>query len=247
MCAVAAAVTHSQQSARRLLGSAHRLWLPGLCLLITCALWADLATAATPEITQRFLAATRQFEAARAGATDATPQAQAAFRQLLASDPSNPLYLAYYGSTLALAARDSRLPWQRINLVRVSMGTLDRALGLLTPEDDYRLMRDIPVSLETRLVAVATFVAMPSVLHRLPVAKQQLEYAMSSPVFSTASPELRGRFYYEVALVAQQEGQPNVERQALRQVLACAPASLDLDAVRARLNKLGGGTGHDSR
>jgi hypothetical protein len=129
--------------------------------------------------------------------------------------------------------------------VRESLGTLDRALGLLRPEDDRRMIRDIPVSLETRLVAVATFVAMPEVLNRLPVAKQQLAAAMNSPAFATAPPELRGRFYYEVALVAEAQGQPDAEREALRQVLAYAPASLDLKEVRARLAKLQNG-GSDS-
>jgi hypothetical protein len=217
--------------------------------LLVCLLCAGIARPASPDTTDRFVEATRRFEDARAGSAVATPKAQAAFRDLLAADPKNPLYLAYYGSTLAMLARDSRLPWQRLNFVRESLGTLDRALGLLRPEDDRRMIRDIPVSLETRLVAVATFVAMPEVLNRLPVAKQQLAAAMSSPAFATAPLELRGRFYYEVALVAEAEGQPDAERDALRHVLTYAPTSLDLNEVRARLAKLESGSvpaGHTS-
>lgn len=236
--AVPAAVTNAQHKAaapwRITLGRVF-----GLYLLLSYSVWAGIARPASPEMTERFLDATRKFEDARAGASEATPQAQAAFRNLLASDPNNPLYLAYYGSTLAMLARDSHSPLQRLNFVRQSMGTIDKALGLLRPADDYRLMRDIPVSLETRLVAVATFVALPVILHRLPAAKQQLGFAMSSPVFATAPPELRGRLYYEAALIAQAEGQPDAERDALQQVLAYAPPSLDMAEVRARLAKLG--------
>lgn len=148
--------------------------------------------------------------------------------------------MAYYGSTLALQARDSHAPWQRLSLVRESISTLDRALALLKPADDQRSNRDIPVSLETRLVAIATFVALPELFHRLPAAKQQLDLAMGSALFANASSEVRGRFYYEVALVAQAEGQTEKERVALRQVLQLAPPSLDLNEVRARLSHLGG-------
>jgi len=232
-------VTKQQASAR----SSHArgaLWrrFVGVHLLLACALWAGAARPESLAPIDRFLQATRKFEDARAGSTQATPQAQAAFQQLLAVDPNNPLYLAYYGSTLALQARDSHLPWQRINLVRESIGTLDKALGLLQPADDRRLLRDIPVSLETRLIAIATFVALPEVLHKLPAAKQQLTLAMDSPAFASSPAELRGRFYYELALVAAAEGQTDTERTALRQVLQNAPASLDLDEVRARLAKL---------
>jgi hypothetical protein len=202
--------------------------------------WAHAASVGSGD---RFLAAIHAFETARAGSADATPVAQADFHELLASEPGNPLYMAYYGSTLALQARDARLPWQRINLVRESIATLDKALTLLTPADDQRRMRDIPVSLETRLVAIATYVALPGIFNRLPAAKQQLALAMGSPLFASVSSELRGRFYYEVALVAQAEGQTDAERTALRQVLQLAPPSLDLQEVRTRLARLGADSG----
>jgi hypothetical protein len=213
--------------------------LLGLYLLLSYSVWAGAVSPAGTEPTERFLKAAGKFEDARAGSSEATPEAQAAFRDLLAADPNNPLYRAYYASTLAMQARDSRLPWQRINLIRESIVALDKALGMLKPQDDLRLMRGMPLSLETRLVAIATFVALPEVFHRLPVAKQQLAIAMGSPSFATAPAELRGRFYYELALVAQAEGRPEAERTALRQVLLYAPASLDLAEVRARLTKLG--------
>lgn len=216
-----------------------RLWPVLACLLAAVGL-CRFAHAAASGVSERFIAAARVFETARAGSADATPQAQAAFHQLLDTDPSNPLYLAYYGSTLALQARDSHVPWQRLNLVRESIATLDRALTLLKPADDQRSNRDIPVSLETRLVAIATYVALPELFHKLPAAKQQLDLAMGSPLFASASSEVRGRFYYEVALVAQAQGQSDKERAALRQVLQLAPPSLDLNEVRTRLTHLGG-------
>jgi hypothetical protein len=111
---------------------------------------------------------------------------------------------------------------------------------LLRPEQDHEQTRGIPVSLETRLVAVATFDALPEIFHMLPAAKQQLALAMENPVFASAPAELRGRFYYEVAFIAAADGDVERERVALRQVLQYAPASLDLTEVSTRLAKVGG-------
>ncbi len=213
-----------------------RLWL---YLLLGGPL---IASAAEPraEVTARFLRAAQTFEQARAGSAMATPLAQAAFRDLVSEDPDNPLYLAYYGSTLSMQARDGRLPWQQVKEIHDSIATINHALALLRPEHDRLQTRGMPVSLETRLVAIATFVALPAVFHSMPAAREQLAIAMGSPLFASAPQELRGRLYFEAALVAEADGEVERERVALRQVLACAPASLDLGEVRAKLEKLGG-------
>jgi len=201
-----------------------------------------LASAAEPrpELTAKFMQAAQTFEQARAGSAEATPLAQAAFRDLVNEDPDNPLYLVYYGSTFAMQARDGRLPWQRVKDIHDSIATLNRGLSLLRPEHDSIETRGMPLSLETRLVAIATFVALPEVFHCLPIAREQLEIAMGSPLFASAPRELRGRLFYEAALIAEADGEVQRERVALRQVLDCAPASLDLGEVRAKLEKLGG-------
>jgi hypothetical protein len=201
-----------------------------------------IASAAGPraELTAKFLRAAQTFEQARAGSAKATPLAQAAFQDLLNEDPNNPLYLAYYGSTLSMQARDGRLPWQKVKEIHDSIATINRALALLRPEHDHMQTRGMPVSLETRLVAIATFVALPAVFHCMPTAREQLAIALGSPLFASAPQELRGRLYFEAALVAEADGELERERLALRQVLACAPASLDLGEVRAKLDKLGG-------
>jgi hypothetical protein len=211
-------------------------------LLQLCAMLAlpICASAAAPGADARFLQAAQRFEEARAGSAQATPAAQSAFHELVAGDPGNPLFLAYYGSTIALQARDGHLPWQRIKEIRESISTINRALSLLRPEHDREQMRGMPVSLETRLVAVATFIPLPEIFHCMPVAREQLAAAMKSPAFASAPPELRGRLFYEAALIAQADGEVESERAALRQVLAYAPASLNLHDVRARLDKLGG-------
>ena len=201
------------------------------------------ASAAVPSAADpaaQFAQAVEQVEEARKGSASATPRAQAAFSKLLAADPQNPLYSAYYGSTFALQAHFGHLPWERINEVRKSIAIINQALSLLGPQHDREENRGVAVSLETRLVAIATFDALPNQFGTMAVARQQLALAIGSPLFESASAELRGRFYYEAAFVARADGDSQGERVALRRVLQYAPRSLDLDDVRAHLSELGG-------
>jgi hypothetical protein len=98
----------------------------------------------------------------------------------------------------------------------------------------------VPISLETRLVAIATYVPLPSLFNRMDVARQQLAIVMGSPLFAAASTELRGRFFYEDALIARADGDSEHERRSLRQVVNYAPPSLNMNEVRGELAKLGG-------
>jgi hypothetical protein len=203
------------------------------------ALAAD-ATAAGTDVTARFEHAAQLFERARAGSAAAVGPAQDAFNELLQAEPSNPLFMAYYGSTFAMRARDGGAPWQKIKWVNEGINNIDHALSLLGPQDDTRTLRGVPISLETRLVAVATYIPLPSLFNRMSVARQQLALALGSPTFPGASNELRGRFYYEDALIAHSDGDTEHERRALREVVKNAPPSLNMNEVRQELAKLGG-------
>ena len=206
---------------------------------INRAVAADAIDAGS-DVTARFERAAQLFEQARAGSAAAVGPAQDAFKDLLQTDPSNPLFIAYYGSTFAMRARDGGAPWQKIKWVNDSVNNIDHALSLLGPRDDTKTIRGIPISLETRLVAIATYIPLPALFNRMSVARQQLALAMASPTFASASNELRGRFYYEDALIAHSDGDTEHERRALREVVKDAPPSLNMDEVRQELAKLGG-------
>ena len=201
---------------------------------------ADESDSAAAKVTADFLQAAQKFEEARAGSPPAVEVAQAQFKSLLANDPANPLFLAYYGSTFAMQARDGGAPWQKIKRVNESIDAIDRALSLLGPQYDNQTIRGVPVSLETRLVAIATYIPLPALFNRMQVARQQLAIVMASPLFASASTEMRGRFFYEDALIAHADGDAEHERRSLRQVVSYAPASLDMNEVRNQLAKLGG-------
>ncbi len=201
------------------------------------------AAAGAAVLLPEFSAARAQFEAGRAGSHAATELAQQQFSQLLRKDADNPLYLAYYGSTFTLLARDSLAPWTRIRLINQGTALLDRALALL----DHPTANDKGASgpltavaaLETRLVAMATFIALPEALfHRHAAAKREYQRAVTSPEFPSASADLQGHLQYEGALIAREAGDAAGERTALRRVLALSPPSIAMPEVRARLAQL---------
>ena len=207
---------------------------------IKLATAGSTTNAYSPEVTDRFQRAAELFERARAGSSGAVGPAQDAFKDLLQTDSANPLFVAYYGSTFAMRARDGGAPWQKIKWVNEGINNIDHALALLGPQYDAKTMRGVPISLETRLVAIATYIPLPSLFNRMSVARQQLALAMSDPSFASISSELRGRFYYEDALIAHSDGDAEHERRALREVVKNAPPSLNMDEVRQQLAKLGG-------
>ena len=203
---------------------------------MACAIAPAPGFAFAANTAPEFATARTQFEAGRAGSVESTGRAQQMFAQLLSSDAGNPLYLAYYGSTYALQARDARLPWTKIKLINQGNEAIDHALSVL---DRQPVAASATSALETRLVAIATFVALPeSLFHRLGAARREYLRALASPAFTTASNDLRGHLEFEGALIARQDGDARAERAALNRVLALAPPSVDLAEVRARLAEL---------
>lgn len=205
--------------------------------LLAMALLPALSPAAGSFEAAPGLAAARvQFEAARAGSAAATARAQELFAALLRADAANPLYLAYYGSTYALQGRDSRAPWTRIHLIHEGLDYIDRGLaGLAQPQRAGGADAEV----ETRLVAIATFLALPdAIFHRLDDARRQLHLALSGSAFASASHDLQGHMIYESALLARTDHDSAAERTALQKVAALAPASVDMAEVRARLAEL---------
>src|SRR6185437_1180944 len=66
------------------------------------------------------------------------------------------------------ALRGKRSKW-----VNQGIDQIDHALALLGPQYDSQKLRGVPISLETRLVAIATYVPLPSLFNRMSVARQQ--------------------------------------------------------------------------
>lgn len=220
------------ENARRLLrGVAATVAIVSL----TCSLGA-----AAQGSEESFIKAQATFERGLHGSESDNEAATEQFRRLSETDSGNPLYLAYYGSAFTVKARDAWLPWKKLKLGEQGLDLIDKALKRLTPEHDQLALRKVPVSIETRLVAINTFFHLPDrYFHRYESAKALLAETMKSPAFAQSPPQIQARFYTQTALVAQKEGRKADEAAQLKRALELDPQSPDMAQLHARLKELG--------
>jgi hypothetical protein len=209
-------------------------------LTLFALLIAALSPAAAQERLADFVQAQSEFESALHGDSSALPKASAAFKQLLNQEPGNPLFLAYYGSTYALQAREAWMPWNKLKLAEQGLDLIDKGLGRLRPQNDRQIMRGAPVSVETRLVAISTFFQVPdNFLHRFDPGKRLLAETLQTPAYAASPPSLQARLQFQAAVAARQESRRNDEIASLQRVLALDASNVNGPAAKARLKELG--------
>lgn len=76
-----------------------------------------------------------------AGSKEAVRSAQAQFQSLRAQYPDNATVKAYYGSTLALMARDAIKPAEKLDLAKQGLALLDEAVASDPYESSFRMLR----------------------------------------------------------------------------------------------------------
>jgi hypothetical protein len=212
---------------------------PTLALLLIGAGLAAQLSVASADTTEQFIVAQSQFESGLRGSEKDNEQASEKFRSLTAVEPDNPLYLAYYGSTFAIKARDAYLPWKKLKLGETGLDLIDKALRKLASEHDTRLVRGVPLSIETRLVAVNTFFLVPDqFFHRFDRGRSLLTQTMESEVFAASPAVIQARYWFQAA-AAQKEGRKQDEIAGLKRVAGLDPDSLDAPAAAKRLKEIG--------
>jgi hypothetical protein len=179
------------------------------------------------------------FDRGRGGDTAALDRAADAFKDLSMKDPANPLLLAYFGAATTLQAKNAWAPWNKMKYAEGGLGSLDKALALLQPDDDRRVVGGLPVGLGTRMLAVTTFLSVPDMFHRFETGKDVLRQALAAPAFPSAAPALRAQLVMQSALVAQKEDRRDAELAQLKQVVALAPGTPVAQRAATRLKELG--------
>ncbi len=149
------------------------------------------AAFAAPAADGNFEAALREFDAARAD-ENRLDAAIAALRGLPADPQRQPLAAACLGSALTLQGKAAWMPWNKMKFTEQGLDQLDAALALLKPEHGAVLVRGVPVALQTRLVAAATFVAVPDGLfHRRADGRKLLAALRADPLLAGAPAAFR--------------------------------------------------------
>lgn len=155
-------------------------------LLLSPVVFAQASTDAA------FTAALGQFNRARQGDSGQIEAAIAAFQTVPASPLHQPLYAAYLGSAQALKGKAAWMPWNKMKFTDQGLDQIDQALASLRPEHDRVLVQGVPLGLTIRLVAAATFVAVPDGLfHRRSAGKSLLAELRRNPLLASTPEAFR--------------------------------------------------------
>lgn len=174
-------------AAVKLLALGAAFAVPSVGPILFPAAWAAPAAAAESGLD----AALGEFDAARAD-EKRLDAAVAALRALPADPQRQPLFGVYLGSAQAMQGKAAWMPWNKLKFTEQGLDQIDAALALLKPEHGAVLVRGVPVSLQTRLVAAATFVAVPDGLfHRRTDGRKLLAALRADPLLAAAPEAFR--------------------------------------------------------
>ncbi len=161
-----------------------------------------------------FINAQAVFERSLAGDDSVTGVALNQFRILSMTYRENPLFLAYQGACYTLMGRDAFWPWNKTGYPKKGLDIIGKALLMLKPVHDFEKMRGVPISVETRLVAVSTFSGVPKSFKHFEKAKVVLKDLFQSSAFSDSPVPIQAHIYWHAAKIALKENQRDEEISA---------------------------------
>lgn len=169
---------------------------------------------------------------------DAVEKSAKAFADLLKTDPSHPLLMAWAGASHSRLATTTLLPWKKMRHVEDGLAQIDKALALLQASHDAPWPGHAPISLETRFVAINTFLALPDMFNRGPRGAAMLKEMLSSPAFAQAPLPFQAEVWLRAATQAEHTKRPADARKFYQQVIdakapQAAAASAKLKALQS--------------
>jgi tetratricopeptide (TPR) repeat protein len=185
-----------------------------------------------------FINAQAVFERSLAGDDSVTGVALNQFRILSMTYRDNPLFLAYQGACYTLMGRDAFWSWNKTGYANKGLNIIGKALRMLKPVHDFEKMRGVPISVETRLVAVSTFSEISKSFNHFEKAKAVLNDLFQSSAFNDSPVPLQARIYRRAAKIALKENKRDEEIKHLRKILEIDPKSEFAKMARKRLRKL---------
>ncbi|KXF80480.1 hypothetical protein [Enterovibrio coralii] len=123
------------------------------------------------------------FVEAASGDKQSNDQVLKAVENLLLQYPQDPLLTAYYGSTLAIKARDAWVPWNRPKYMKEGLNNLNKALRLLDKNAYTKPYSGLNEGIYIQSLAAITFVNMPTFLHQEEKGYEMLVEILNSEGF----------------------------------------------------------------
>jgi len=201
---------------------------------VAAALSLSVSAWAVPDA--HFLPLFEQFEVLNNGDTSKLEKVSEGFAALLKTEPTNPVLLAYVGTTTAMKSNTTMLPWKKMSYAEDGMAMLDKAIAMLTPQHDKPIQHDTPGSLEVKLLAANTFLKVPGFMNKGPRGVKLASELIASPLLAASPVAFQGVVWMTAGEAAVSEKRTNDARKHFNKVIELkAPQS---DAARAQLAKL---------
>jgi len=193
--------------------------LPALILLAALSGGASPAWSAD---SPAYTTAMTQFQRAADGDKDAIEGAVQKWREVSAAQPLDPVPRAFAGAATTMLATTTMLPWRKMGHVEDGLALIDKALAMLTPAHDTELRQGVPASLQTRLTAASTFLALPSMFNRSARGAKLLAEVQASPLLETAPLAFRGTVWMTAANEAAKAQRTDEAKALWQKVVASA-------------------------
>ena len=201
---------------------------------VAAALSLSVSAWAVPDA--QFLPLFEQFEVINNGDTSKLETVSEGFAALLKTEPTNPVLMAYTGTTTAMKSNTTMLPWKKMSYAEDGMAMLDKAIAMLTPQHDKPIQRDTPGSLEVKLLAANTFLKVPGFMNKGPRGVKLANELIASPLLATSPVAFQGVVWMTAGEAAVSEKRVSDARKHFNKVVELkAPQA---DAARAQLAKL---------
>ena len=148
-----------------------------------------------------------------AGNEDAVEKGFDCFDNVLHSDRSNALAMAYRGSLWTLRARGAWWPFTKMSDVDKGVDDMDKAVDLAPDNIGVRIVRGI------------NSVSLPSMFHRLPIALKDFDYLLNNSRFAMFDPHLQATIYYWGGIANKNDGQSVKAKELLQKAVSADPNS----------------------
>lgn len=203
-------------------------------LAVTAATLLIASAHALPDA--QFIPVWDQFEIINNGDNSNLDKVSDDFAALLRQEPTNPVLMAYTGTTMAMKSTTTMLPWKKMSYAEDGMAMLDKALAMLTPAHEAVIQHGTPGTLEVKLLAAKTFLGVPGFMNKGPRGAKLVSELIASPTLTSAPVDFQGVVWLTAGEVAVQEKRVEDARKHFARVIDIK--AKQAGAARVQLAKL---------
>lgn len=203
----------------------------GICLALTVI--AANATQIPPSVTANYRAGLR-------GNAGANSQAIKQLDKLVKQHPTDPLAAAYLGASETAHALYVDHPWKKIKFTESGLARLEKSLHMLNAAGAARTPGQAAVQVHVMTTVGCTFVAVPTMFHRLDEGYSVLQKLIKSKAFSATPGKQQAHAYLCAAQAAAKTGHRKDAETYVADLIGVAPTGVlrtQADKLKAKLGE----------